>query len=325
LLPIPESLEPMEAKPVPKLPVGEGWRYEPKWDGYRCLAFRDGKDVTLKSKRGKDLSRYFPELVAGLATLKPGKFVLDGEILVVHDGAPDFDSLQLRIHPAETRIAKLSAEIPATLMAFDLLADAKGKDLRGLAFDDRRQALEAFAAGAKSDSLLLSPVTSEIETAKEWLDLIGNGIDGVIAKRGAEHYQSGKRAMLKFKLWKSIDAVVGGIYEDEAGRVEHLVLGLYDDAGKLNYIGRCRSPESEAEIRKKLKPLIGGEGFTGHKPQPVTRWSGKRHTAIMLKHRLVLEASADHVAGGRMRHGSRFMRWRPDKKPSQCKMEQVER
>jgi len=144
-----------------------------------------------------------------------------------------------------------------------------------------------------------------------------------VAKRGDLRYQPGKRAMQKYKLWKSIDAVVGGIYEDDRGHVEHLLLGLYDDAGLLNYIGRCRTPGTEVEIRKKLKPVMKGEGFTGHKPSPVNRWSGKRHVAVKLKPRLVLEASADHVAAGRMRHGSRFMRWRPDKKPAQCKMGQV--
>jgi ATP-dependent DNA ligase len=321
----PETLEPMEAKPVTRLPTGEGWLYEPKWDGYRCLVFRDGKHVSLFSKRGTNLNRYFPELVAGLAKLKPKSFVLDGEILVVIKGRPDFDNLQLRMHPAESRIKKLSAEIPASLMAFDLLADAKGKDLRKLLFADRRAVLDDLVkrAGA-SPFLTLSPITASIATAKGWLKLAGQGIDGVMAKPAAAHYQPGKRTMQKCKLWKSIDAVVSGIYEDERGNVEHLLLGLYDDAGKLNYIGRCRTPGTEAEIRKKLKPVMNGDGFTGHKPQPVSRWTGKKHTAIMLKPKLVLEASADHVAGGRMRHGSRFMRWRPDKKPSQCKMEQVE-
>jgi ATP-dependent DNA ligase len=326
MLPIAETLEPMEAKPVTKLPAGAGWLYEPKWDGYRCLAFRDGPHVSLFSKRGTNLNRYFPELVAGLAKLRPKRFVLDGEILVVVAGRPDFDSLQLRMHPAESRIKKLSAEIPTVLMVFDLLADTKGKDLRSLAFADRRETLEAFFVGAgASPFLMLSPATSSLKTAESWLKLAGQGMDGVMAKRLGDHYQPGKRAMQKFKLWKSIDCVVGGIYEDGRGHVEHLLLGLYDDDGKLNYIGRCPAPGTEAEIRKKLKPVMGGEGFTGHKPQPTNRWTGKKHTAVMLKPKLVLEASADHVAGGRMRHGSRFMRWRPDKKPSQCTMEQVER
>jgi ATP-dependent DNA ligase len=325
MLPVPETLEPMEAKPVTDLPKGEDWRYEPKWDGYRCLAFRDGPRVSIYSKRGTLLNRYFPEVVTGLGKLKAKKFVIDGELMVMKGGKPDFDSLQLRMHPAESRIAKLSKEIPAQLMAFDLLADAKGKDLRASAFADRRQALEAFVQKlGKQEMVLLSPQTASLATARKWLKMAGAGLDGIVAKNAGERYEPGKRAMQKYKLWKSIDAVVGGIYEDDRGHVEHLLLGLYDDEGLLNFIGRCRPSETEREIRKKLKPVVGGEGFTGHKPSPVNRWSGKRHTAVMLKPRLVLEASADHVAGGRMRHGSRFIRWRPDKKPSQCKMEQVE-
>jgi len=325
MLPVPETLEPMEAKPVTDLPKGEGWLYEPKWDGYRCLAFRDGKTVDLRSKRGTLLNRYFPEVVAGLDKLKPRKFVLDGELLVLTGGQPDFDSLQLRMHPAESRVKKLATEIPAMLMCFDLLVDAKGKDLRRESFDDRRDALEAFTGAlGRLDLIGLSEITRSIGTARGWLKMAGQGLDGIVAKRGDLRYQPGKRAMQKYKLWKSIDAVVGGIYEDDRGHVEHLLLGLYDDDGLLNYIGRCRSPGTEAVIRKKLKSVMGGEGFGGHKPQPVNSWSGKKHVYVPLKPRLVLEASADHVAGGRMRHGSRFMRWRPDKKPSQCGMEQVE-
>ncbi len=241
MLPIPETLEPMEAKPVTDLPKGDDWLYEPKWDGYRCLAFRDGKKVDLRSKRGTLLNRYFPEVVAGLAKLKAKKFVLDGELLVMCNGKSDFDNLQLRMHPAESRIKKLSVELPAVLMSFDLLADAKGKDLRALAFADRRAALEVFAGKlSEQEMVLLSPQTSSLAKALSWLKMAGRGLDGIVAKQGDLHYQPGKRAMQKYKLWKSIDAVVGAIYEDSRGYVEHLLLGLYDDAGLLNYIGRCR-------------------------------------------------------------------------------------
>jgi ATP-dependent DNA ligase len=287
---------------------------------------RDGKTVDLRSKRGILLNRYFPEVVIELGMLKPTRFVLDGELLVMVDGHADFDSLQLRMRPAESRVKKLSAEIPAIMMAFDLLVDAKVTDLRGTDFDARRAALEDFHGALGKQSIIkLSPVTRDPVTAMEWMKLARGGIDGVVAKRGSEHYQPGKRAMQKFKIWKTIDAVVAGIYEDDRGHVEHLLLGLYDDVGLLNYIGRCRSPGTETEIRKKLIPTMGGKGFSGHKPQPVNRWSGKKHVMVPLKPRLVLEASAAHVSGGRMRHGSRFVRWRPDKKPSQCRMEQVER
>jgi ATP-dependent DNA ligase len=326
MLPVPETLEPMEAKPVSDLPRGEGWLYEPKWDGYRCLAFKDGEHVAIYSKRGTLFNRYFPEVVAALQKLKPKKFVLDGELLVMADGKPHFDSLQLRMHPAESRIAKLAKEIPAYLMTFDLLADARGKDLRGADFVDRRAALASFIGklGAQ-ESVLISPQTASLATARSWLKMAGQGLDGIVAKRADLSYQPGKRAMQKFKIWKTIDAVVGGIYLDDREHVEHLLLGLFDDAGLLNYIGRCRSPGTEAEIRKVLKPVMKGEGFSGHAPTGENRWSGKKHVYVPLKPRLVVEVSADHVAGGRMRHGSRFIRWRPDKKPSQCGMEQVGR
>jgi len=190
----------MEAKPVTDLPKGAGWLYEPKWDAYRCLAFRDGPHVSIYSKRGTLLNRYFPEVVAGLAKLKPKKFVLDGELLVMSNGQPDFDSLQLRMHPAESRVKKLATEIPAMLMCFDLLVDAKGKDIRGEIFDDRRNALEALTrALGRLDLVGLSEITRSIGTARSWLKMAGQGLDGIVAKRGDLSYQPGKRAMQKFK------------------------------------------------------------------------------------------------------------------------------
>ncbi len=226
LLPIPETLEPMEAKPVPDLPKGEAWRYEPKWDGYRCLAFRDGPHVSLYSKRGTLLNRYFPEVVAGLTKLKTKKFVLDGELMVMSNGQPDFDNLQLHMHPAESRIKKLAVDLPAVLMTFDLLANTKGKDLRIEAFADRRAALEVFVAQlGRQETVLLSPQTASLASARGWPKMAGQGLDGIVAKNAGERYQPGKRAMQKYKLWKSIDAVVGGIYLDSRGQVEHLLLG----------------------------------------------------------------------------------------------------
>ena len=226
------------------------------------------------------------------------------------NGQPDFDSLQLRMHPAESRIAKLSKEIPAQLMSFDFLADTKAEDLRGEAVVDRRTALEAFIGKlGKQAMVLLSPQTSSLLTARGWLKMAGQGLDGIVAKRGDLSYQPGKRAMQKYKLWKSIDAVVGGIYEDDRGHVEHLLLGLYDDAGLLNYIGRCRSPGTEGKIRKKLQPVMGGEGFSGHAPTGENRWSGKKHVYVPLKPRLGSRRAPISLRG-RMRHGPRFMRWR---------------
>ena len=247
MLPVPETLEPMEAKPVNDLPRGDGWLYEPKWEGYRCLAFREGAHVSIYSKRGTLLNRYFPEVVAGLAKLKAKKFVLDGELMVMPNGQPDFDNLQLRMHPAESLIKKLSAELPAVLMTFDLLADAKGKDLRGAAFADRRAALEDLNGKlGKQEMVLLSPQTASLATARDWLKMAGQALDGIVAKRGDLHYQPGKRAMQKFKLWKSIDAVVGAIYEDARGHVEHHDRAFLDDVTDRTLFLRPRESEDFA-------------------------------------------------------------------------------
>jgi ATP-dependent DNA ligase len=324
MLPVPESIAPMEAKPVQELPTGAGWQYEPKWDGFRCLVFRDGKTLDLRSKRQTLLNRYFPELVAGLAALKPRRFVLDGEILVMIEGKPNFESLQLRLHPAESRVRKLASEIPSLFMAFDMLVDAKGRDIRKSPLEQRRTALTGFhAALGEPDSIVLSPATSARSDAQKWLEHLGKGMDGIVAKRIDEPYQAGQRAMVKYKVWKTIDCVVAGLYLDAKGAVEYLLLGLYDSDGLLNYVGRCKPPGSQREILKKLKPVRGGTGFTGNAPAGVNRWSGKQREAVKLKPRLVAEVSADHVSGGRMRHGSRFLRWRSDKAPKACSTDQM--
>jgi ATP-dependent DNA ligase len=325
----PSSVRPMEAKPAAALPEGGGWLYEPKWDGFRCLVFKDGNKVDMRSKRGTRLDRYFPELAEGFRQLRPKTFALDGEVVIVENGGLSFEKLQLRLHPAESRIKRLAQEIPATFMAFDCLADPKGKDLRSLPLERRRKQLESFVGEWGNDRLLLlSPATREIETARGWLDLVGNGMDGVVAKRLKEKYQEGKRAILKIKVWRSVDCVVAGFFEDARGHIEELLLGLYDEKGKLHYAGRCPPPMKEAELRKKLDPLVGGpgpgSGFSGRQPTIENRWSKKKRKIVRLKPKYVVEVSADHVTGGHMRHGSRFIRWRPDKKAKDCSLDQFE-
>jgi ATP-dependent DNA ligase len=325
MLPVPQSLEPMESKAVAELPAGDGWQYEPKWDGFRCLAFRDGNKVCLRSRNQRLLNRYFPELVKGFAALPIKRFVLDGEIILLIKGHSSFEDLQMRLHPAASRVEKLSKEIPASFVAFDILSDAENHDLRSKPLKVRRATLEAFAAKiGKRSFLRLSPMARSLKTANDWLKKIGQGLDGIVAKRLDDAYQPGVRAMFKYKLWKSVDCVVAGLYLDDTRAIEYLLLGLYDADGLLHYVGRVRPKESEKEVRGILKPFLKGSGFSGRAPGGKSRWSNQERKYIPLKPRLVVEVSADHITGGHMRHGSRFLRWRPDKKPIACTMDQIE-
>jgi ATP-dependent DNA ligase len=313
----------MEARSEEELPSGRGWQYEPKWDGFRCLAFKDGAKVDLLSRNQRPLNRYFPELVAAFAALPFGKVVLDGEIILRLGGAVSFEALQLRLHPAEIRIRKLAEETPVTFVAFDILADPKGRDLREETLGDRRATLEALFRKVNDPRLDLSPRTISTATARRWLKRVGWGLDGIVAKRLDDTYHAGERAMVKYKIWKSIDAVVGAFYENKAGGVEYLLLGLYDGDGLLHYVGRTRPPDDEATTRRKLGAVMNGPGFTGRSPGGKSRWSGKERKPVMLKPKLVAEVSADHITGDHMRHGSRFLRWRFDKKPAACTMDQL--
>ncbi len=331
-LPIKLSYPPMEALSVGEIPTGDQWQYEPKWDGFRCLAFRDGAKVNLQSKSSKPLTRYFPELAAALKALKADKFILDGEIVIPIDGAFSFDALLQRIHPAESRIRKLAAETPAKLIVFDLLVDAAGKNLTGLPLSARRKKLEAFANRfiKKSPNIALSPATADQRTIKKWSKRAGNALDGVIAKRLDLPYQSGNRdGMEKIKTLKSADCVVGGFrYASKKPVVGSLLLGLYDEEGLLNHVGFIATGPAlaTAEITKKLEKLIAPPGFTGGKPGGPSRWSTKRSTEWEpLKTKLVVEVQYDHFTGGRFRHGTKFLRWRPDKSPKQCTINQVKR
>jgi ATP-dependent DNA ligase len=321
-------VEPMEAKSVAKIPRGEQWLYEPKWDGFRCIAFRDGAEVAMQSKSGQPLERYFPEVVATLNALRAKQFVLDGEIFIEHDGALDFDALLQRIHPAASRIKRLSVETPAHYAVFDILqSGATEYALKPLSV--RRDALESFAAKyfEKDGTIALSPATRDIEAAEEWY---GGGMahfDGVIAKRLDLPYRFGERdAVVKIKRAYTADCVVGGFRFAKDGKtIASLLLGLYDDAGLLNLVGFIGSMDAaeRARARELLLPLRGGAGFTGAKPGGVSRWGSRDTEWHPLDPRAVVEVQFDHVTGHRFRHGARFVRWRPDKDPRQCRMKQM--
>jgi len=317
---------PMEALLAAELPEGAGWQFEPKWDGFRCLARRDGHDVTLTSKSGKPLGRYFPDVVAMLGTLKERQFLLDGELIIPVGDALSFDALQLRLHPAESRVRKLAAEHPAELMLFDLL-ELGGKQLMDQPLARRRQALEKFFAKNEVPGLHLSPVTHDRATAVRWLERSGGALDGVIAKRTDLEYRSGERAMVKVKQQRTADCVVGGFrYAEKKKVVGSLLLGLYDEEGRLNHVGFTSAiPAKERQaLTDKLQKLIAPPGFTGSAPGGPSRWNTERSMAWEpLKPVLVVEVRYDQITSGRFRHGTGFVRWRPDKDPKQCTYEQL--
>jgi ATP-dependent DNA ligase len=325
-------LSPMEAEAVDRLPTGEMWQYEPKWDGFRCIAFRDHERVHLQSKAGQPLTRYFPELERTLAKLRGPMFVLDGEIVVEVGDQYDFDALLLRIHPAASRVAKLAAETPASFIVFDLLAGADGRSLLSLPLTERRRRLEAFAKKRLSTApnLVLSPATTDVAEAKRWLEAGHGRLDGVIAKLRDAPYRSGDRtAMVKVKNFGTADCVVGGFrYGEGAGIVGSLLLGLYNEQGLLDHVGftsTIRASERTA-LTKRLERLIGPPGFSGKAPGGPSRWSTKRSAGWQpLRPELVAEVRYDHFSGGRFRHGTKFMRWRPDKPPRACTIDQVKK
>jgi ATP-dependent DNA ligase len=320
---------PMEATVRETLPQGPQWQYEPKWDGFRCLAFRDGDKLQLQSKSEQQLERYFPELVEALLAMKPTRFVLDGEIVIERDGHLNFDDLLARIHPAASRIAKLSRETPARFFVFDLLADDKGESLTEQHIDVRRPALETFAAKYfAGKSVVLSPATNDYDIAITWLRGGAGDLDGVIAKRVDLSYQSGNRdGMVKVKNLRTADCVIGGFrYAEKGNLVGSLLLGLYDD-GLLHHVGFCSGLKTaeKPDLTKKLEELIEPPGFTGRAPGGPSRWSTERSVEWKpLKPVLVIEVQYDHFSGGRFRHGTRLLRWRPDKSPRQCLLSTVQ-
>ena len=317
---------PMEALLAAELPEGAGWQYEPKWDGFRCLARRDGDEVTLTSKSGKPLGRYFPDVVEMLRTLKEEQFLLDGELIIPVGDVLSFDALQLRLHPAESRVRKLASEHPAELMLFDVL-DLAGKDLTAEPLGKRRDALERFFRKNEVPRLHLSPVTHDRQTALKWLERSGGALDGVIAKRSDLEYRPGERAMVKVKQQRTADCVVGGFrYAEKKRVVGSLLLGLYDNEGRLNHVGFTSAiPASKkAQLTKELEALIEPPGFTGSAPGGPSRWNTARSMEWEpLKPALVVEVRYDQVSSGRFRHGTGFLRWRPDKDPKQCTYQQL--
>src|SRR5438270_9664442 len=316
----------MEALLAAELPEGEGWQFEPKWDGFRCLARRDGDEVTLTSKSGKPLARYFPEVVEFLLRTKATRFLLDGELIIPVGDALSFDALQLRLHPAESRVRKLAAATPAELMAFDLL-EADGKELGHLPLAGRREKLEQFFRKNQAPGLQLSPMTCDRTVAIGWLERSGGALDGVIAKRADQGYRSGERAMVKVKQQRTADCVVGGFrYAEKKHVVGSLLLGLYDDDGLLHHVGFTSAiPAKERPaLTDKLEALIEPPGFTGSAPGGPSRWNTERTGQWKpLKADLVVEVRYDQVTGRRFRHGTGFVRWRPDKDPSQCTFDQL--
>jgi len=320
----------MEARSVDEIPVGAEWQYEPKWDGFRCLVFRDGDKVELQSKSGQPLTRYFPEIVEAARQLEARRFVLDGEIVVPDDGAFSFDALLQRIHPAASRVARLAEETPALLIVFDLLAGADGRSLMDLPLTERRIRLEQFARTqfGRRARIRLSPATTKLSDARNWLKRVGATLDGIIAKRRDVPYQADDRTgMQKIKNYRSADCVVGGFrYNESKNVVGSLLLGLYDGAGLLHHVGFTSTirRDDKPPLTAKLEKLIAPPGFTGNAPGGPSRWSTERSAEWQpLKPRLVVEVCYDHFSGERFRHGTRLLRWRPDKAPSQCTLDQV--
>jgi ATP-dependent DNA ligase len=330
----------MEAKLVEDL-AGDsaGWQYEPKWDGFRCLVFRDGDAVALQSKAGQPLGRYFPEVEAAVRALPARRFVLDGELVVpVEGGGFGFEPLLLRIHPAASRIARLAAESPAVILAFDLLVDEEGRSLLSQPFAERRAALERFAErnlgrdGHLSSRLSprLSPMTRDRAQAEAWLSS-ARGLEGVVAKRLDLPYASGERAMQKVKRVRTADCVVGGFRwalqrGEPTAEIGSLLLGLYGEDGRLHHVGHASGFDraERRRITEHFLPLRGGSGFSGDAPGGPSRWANQRSTAWEpLAPTQVVEVAYQHASGGRFRHGTRLVRLRPDKDPRTCTFEQI--
>jgi ATP-dependent DNA ligase len=345
-LPVNPPVLPMLAKRVGQLPTDGTWIFEPKWDGFRALVFRDGGEILIQSRDEKSLNRYFPELLEPLAAQLPGRCVLDGEIVVTQNGALDFDALQLRVHPAASRVKLLSQEIPASMVFFDLLSQGD-RDLRGMAFKDRRQMLESLLSAA-APPLHLTPATSESTTASEWFRRFeGAGLDGVIAKPASGTYEPNKRVMLKVKHERECDCVVAGFRwhkKGERSAVGSLLLGLFNDSGALQHVGVCASFTDKK--RRELVEFLGpyrknalaahpwkdwadyapaGTDPEHRMPGGQSRWSGGKDLSWEpLRPELVVEVAYDHMQGSRFRHTAQFRRWRTDKKPSDCTYDQLE-
>jgi ATP-dependent DNA ligase len=342
-LPVRPPVSPMLAKLSRELPTGDGWLYEPKWDGFRCIVFRDGDDVELGSRNEKSLTRYFPEILDPLRASLPEQAVVDGELVIATDRGLDFDLLSNRIHPAERRVAKLAGETPVSFVAFDLLA-VMDTDLRPVAFSERRKLLEK-SLGKATSPVYLTPVTTDAAVAADWFDHFeGAGLDGVVAKPLGEPYREGKRTMLKVKHQRTADVVVAGyrVHKDGNG-VGSFLLGLYDAAGTLHHVGVASNfaAEARAEMTAELAPLER-DALVGHPwrewqtqdaeapseqrmPGAPSRWNAKKDMSwVPLRIERVAEVAFEHMQGDRFRHNARFVRWRPDRDPSSCTYEQLD-
>jgi ATP-dependent DNA ligase len=307
------------------IPSGEGWRYEPKWDGFRAVVFRDGPTTEIRSRNGQDLTRYFPELLPALEAAVPGRAVVDGEVVIAGPQALDFDALLQRIHPARSRIERLAKQTPASFVAFDLLADGD-EDLRGSSLLARRKALERLLR--PGPRVLLTPQATSAEVARHWFEAFeGAGLDGVIAKRADLPYVEGERVMVKVKHERTADCVVGGYRPHKHGGVGSLLLGLHDGDGVLHHVGHTSafSARIRKELMEVLAPLEGGTSFgEGRTPGGPSRWAQGRDTAwVPVRPTLVCEVKFDHLQGDRFRHAARFLRWRPDKTPAECTFAQL--
>jgi ATP-dependent DNA ligase len=346
--PIKPPIEPMLAKPTPEIPTEPGWIFEPKWDGFRTLVFRDGAELYLQSRDLRPFDRYFPELLDPLRALagSSARFVLDGEIVIAGERGLDFDAMLLRIHPAASRVAMLAEETPASFVAFDCLADG-ADDLRSVPFAERRHHLQRLLAKPPA-SVLLTPSTEDPEVAREWFnDFEGAGLDGVIAKRADQPYAPGKRTMAKIKHLRTADCVVAGFRWHKNGPgtlVGSLLLGLFDGGGGLQHVGVTASFSlaKRAELVAFLEPYRK-DALEGHPwrewreweeratvegrrlPGATSRWNrGKDLSWEPLRPELVAEVAYDHLQGDRFRHGTTFVRWRHDKSPAECRYDQLE-
>lgn len=326
-------MEPMEALSVAEIPRGAEWQYEPKWDGFRCLLIRDSDRVRMQSKGGRDLVRYFPEVAAAASAISAESFILDGELIIHLEQGYSFDALLQRIHPAASRVKRLAGETPASFVAFDLLRSV-GADLAGLPLAKRRPALEKFARRhfGGNGVFALSPASRNRAEAIRWLQHVEDGHDGVIAKRLDLAYCGGTRdGMQKIKLLRSADCVVGGFRyaeKKQGGRkvIGSLLLGLYDGAGLLHHVGFTSAIKTSdrSGLTEKFEKIASESSFTGKTPGGPSRWSTRRSAEwrpVRPVH--VVEVSYDHVSGDRFRHGTKIVRWRPDKKPTQCRMDQL--
>jgi ATP-dependent DNA ligase len=315
-LPLKPPIKPQLARPAKELPDGDGWRFEPKWDGFRTIVFRDGDDVRLQSRNGKPMNRYFPEVVEQVLALPGQRLVMDGEMIVVVDGIQEFDLLSQRIHPAASRVEMLSKETPAGFVAFDLLAE-EDEVLLELPYAERRQRLTAVV----KDPIQLTPCTDDADAAQVWFT---GRSEGVIAKEADAPYAPGERTgMLKIKRLRTADTVVMAFrFGKEEGTVGSLILGLYDDDGQLRVVGHTSgfTAKQKRELIGKLEPYRTYERGSG---EP-SRWKSDEELVWEgLRPELVVEIGFDHITGHRIRHGAKFQRWRDDKDPRECKMEQL--